>query len=259
MPNERETAPPRKPQQRPAAPRPEQQRYSHPGREPSDPDNPKPQPRIAIKPMRERAASDAGLGEVQRQRDEQLMRAMAAMEGNLLAQIAEAKEAAERAEQKSMRPAAHAEKGDKGEPGKPASLVSSMPAILMALAALVTAFGAFTRKDSDESATVYKELKTAVEAQNAALQKNTANDEARWNWIAGFVKSLPGVKVVEQPGAPPIEPLDLAPAPVVSPKTGRTITGAPPIQVKDPLPAPLPSARPVQLPPPEKLFGDKKP
>lgn len=244
MPDDRDTKPPAKPPTR----------YSQTGPEPRGPRAPI--ARVQVR-QREPAQSDSGLGEEQNERDERLLRALKQMGDQLQTQINEAKEAAEQARQQSTRPPAAPEKGDRGEPGKPATWVQSLPAIIIAVTGLVAAIGALARKDSDESATVYKELRDAQAKTNEAIAKNTANDEARWNWIAGFVKALPGVKVVEQPGAPQIEPLDLAPAPVVNPRTGKTLTGAPPIQVRDPLPRPLPSTPPVKLPPPEQLFGKK--
>lgn len=210
--------------------------------------------RVALKPMRERAASDSGLGEEQAQREEKLMQALAQVEGRLLLQIAEAKDKAEEAKS-SVRPhvAIEGERGQKGEPGKPASLASSLPAILMALAALVTAAGAFTRKDSDESEKVYTTLREVVMKQSEEQAKTRKDLDDLRSWIAGYLKAT-GVKVPDPPGVEPVPALDLAPTPLVKSGTARTASGAPAIQVRDPLPAPAASVAPVQLPPPEKLF-----
>lgn len=138
----------------------------------------------------------------------------------------------------------------RSEHPKHPTLIGQLPAIIIAVTGLVAALAAVLKPEPDtKAAEGYAAVREELVVQRTALQQNTQNDEWRWNWVAGFAKRVPGMKVVDQPGSEPIEPLEVAPAPRIDPRTKKTASGAPAVQIREPLPPPpAASVPPVKLP-----------
>lgn len=143
-------------------------------------------------------------------------------------------------------PATTGRQGERGEQGKPSSVLAQVAAIILATTGLVTAVAAMLKPAPDtKAAESYAAIREELVKQNAAIAKNGADDELRWNFTVGLFKATGDVKVTEAPGSPKIAPLAVAPAPL----TNKVSPGsAPAIQIRDTLPPPVPSVAPVRLP-----------
>lgn len=157
------------------------------------------------------------------------MRAMAALEGKLLARIDEAR---------TERPALVI-----GPTSSPPSRMHQLGSVLTAVGAIIAA-----------CATVINALKKPAPADVGQLEKRIAQLEAavearktvdyanrleEANWLAGVFDKL-GVKVVVPPGSPKLPPIEFDPPPKFDAKKIKDGETPHPIQPKDPLPFPPP-------------------
>lgn len=154
------------------------------------------------------------------------------------------------------------QQGQTGARGAPASKVMQWTAFVAAITALVATVGQIFKPDTSKEQAAYAKTEQAYEAiraelvkANEAIAKNGENDETRWGITVGTFAAT-GVKFTSAPGAPPVEPVPLAPAPMitkVSPKSASMI------QVLQALPSPAGSVAPVQLPENLESLPTKKP